>query len=403
MNRTLYIPAISTGCLYDEMITDKLIKEKSMRFFNKENSIFHYDKIMFSAGHNYKKPNLVKEILKIDLTKTLVMGDSGGYQITTDYLEYSDEIREKIFDWLEENTNYSPNLDIPPFISSSKGNRRKTFEECLEMSFSNFQWFETHQSNKTKFMNVLQGRSIDQLITWYQKVKDFNFSGGWAIGSVSRNIFLTLYALIMFLESGEFDRFNSKGKIFHIFGATSYQIMRMLIYFQHKLNQLGYKCKISYDSSSPILSSAFGSYKTSIFKSSKLTITKQIDSIDHLNLDIPLPCDCPVCEGLTWRHIYQEFNEKNQAFTTRFYSFLSLHNLYHFIKDKTELENILFLNSKEIIRDIFPRNDIFIFTLIDKIFDLPKGKKLDELIKSGMVFNKFEEDTIKHDLKEIFE
>ena len=79
----------------------------------------------------------------------LVFGDSGGFQIATGALKWDKTIRERIFHWLEANSDVAANLDIPP-----RAKYENRFAESMEISFDNFKWFEKHQSGKTKFLNV---------------------------------------------------------------------------------------------------------------------------------------------------------------------------------------------------------------------------------------------------------
>jgi hypothetical protein len=59
----------------------------------------------------------------------LVFGDSGGFQIATGALKWDSTIREKIFHWLEANSDVAANLDIPP---------RVTFENRFQDSMDIF-------------------------------------------------------------------------------------------------------------------------------------------------------------------------------------------------------------------------------------------------------------------------
>ena len=92
---------------------DKLSSGVPCRFYSDDYpEKFRHKYFLVTAGHYYKKMDIRQQMGLGD--DVLVFGDSGGYQIATGALKYSDDLREKIFHWLEANSDVAANLDIAP-------------------------------------------------------------------------------------------------------------------------------------------------------------------------------------------------------------------------------------------------------------------------------------------------
>ena len=157
----IYFPSLSAGGFASALIkNEKLSSGVPCRFYSDEYpESFRHKYFLVTAGHYYKKMDIRAQMgLGKDV---LVFGDSGGYQIATGALKYSDDLREKIFHWLEANSDVAANLDIPP-----KTVYENQFEKCAEISYDNFAWFEKHQSGKCKFLNMLQGSNPSEYDWW---------------------------------------------------------------------------------------------------------------------------------------------------------------------------------------------------------------------------------------------
>ena len=174
--RFIYFPSLSAGDMVSAFKKDKKFTNGvTCKFFDSTYpEKWRHPYFLITAGHHYKKMDFRDQMgLEKDV---LVFGDSGGYQIATGALPYSNELREKIFHWLEANSDVAANLDIPP-----KTKYRNKFAECADISYDNFAYFEKHQSGKTKFLNMLQGSNTEEYTWWYNKFKHFDFKG-WVIG-----------------------------------------------------------------------------------------------------------------------------------------------------------------------------------------------------------------------------
>ena len=365
MNKFIYFPAISIGLFSNlEKSGIKLPDGTDLAFYEKTSDpTFYYPYMLISAGHNYKCDSKKGFKYNLDDDK-IVLGDSGGYQIATGVLKYKPELIQKIFDWLENNTNYAINLDIPPFK-----NGKMLFEDCLQKTRHNMEFFQNNQSGKTKYINVLQGSTLGKIDEWYTGVKDFEFSGGWAIGgSVTfHSLYMTLLTFFYLYSKKEIDLYEKKGKkfLFHFLGAASYKKMAIFSYLQYKLDATGYEhVNVSSDASSPFtVGQNMARYYLWHNKGNICTSKNEIK-----NLNAKLPCECPVCKNLTWGDLLGGCTEDGKG-SILFYGILALHNIYYYVSYRNEIVDIMDTGCHELIHSAFPSNISKVFSIIDKLFE----------------------------------
>ncbi len=338
-----YLPALSVG-----PSTNSLKKNPKSRFYNKNESYFHYPFVLFSAGHlfdkkSFNEPNGFKNVIDFQVKhndySSILMGDSGGYQIATGKIKNTIENRNKIFKWLENNTNVAVNLDIPPYVSNTSSSTGK-FDESLEQSYSNFKYFNEAQCGKTRFLNVLQGRTIDHLEKWYDKIKDFEF-GGWSIGSVSLNPIMMLQSLFFLYMKGEFNKPNNR--IFHILGTSKIESFVYLSFFSKLMESHGYDGLITSDSSSPNIMAAYGGYYTSI--DLKTSNTVSFSNKHKYNPGAPLPCGCEVCRTITMDEIGKWDSDA--------YTYMVLHNVNLFKMGIDKINAIMNIKDADFVYECF--------------------------------------------------
>lgn len=395
MNNITYIPAISLGPL------EYNIKGKQIRFYQTDpTNVFYYPYLLISAGHNFKKNS--KEEYGYDFAdpKKIVLGDSGGYQIATGAIKYTPEIVEQIFNWLENNSNYAVNLDLPPFIDSQVSMKDR-FADHLQKTVNNMTFFEKNQKGQTQFLNVLQGREFEHFEEWYSKVHNFNFPGGWGIGSAtSRSAFTTIFAFFYLYSKGEIEKYSKLPgqKLFHFLGVSSMEIIPILAYIQKKLNNKGFDIKLTYDSSTPFMNAAYGRY-TIKKRFIHLSLALKIQST--WNLQTKLPCTCPVCQNLVWEDIFNLKSEKKDSFNSLFYAILRLHNMYQLISNEYEIKQVINLGCEEIMESYFPKDTILAFKVIDKVFE--SDSPLNILYTHKEFFRKFNVENETNTLDGLFE
>lgn len=248
----IYIPSFSAGSYGNSIKKDlRFANGKSVRLYDKEqHATIKHDWFLAPAGHFYKKLEY-REIIGIPETVNL-LGDSGGFQIASGAIKWDISIRNKIFQWLEHNSTFAINLDIPPKIKYLG-----KFDECLELSYDNFKYFNENQTGKTKFLNVLHGETPEKYLKWYNQVKDFDFNG-WCLGGAAANLSQFLSAIAVFIETNEHK--NPKNELVHFLGISKIIDFFILSQLQSSCEEVGSKIQISTDSSSPNNTTRFGGY-----------------------------------------------------------------------------------------------------------------------------------------------
>src|SRR5580704_10119771 len=75
---------------------------------------YQHKYFLLTAAAFYKSKFNTREAM--GLQDSLVFGDSGGFQVANGTLPYSNDLRDGILNWLQENSDIAMNLDIPPKI-----------------------------------------------------------------------------------------------------------------------------------------------------------------------------------------------------------------------------------------------------------------------------------------------
>ena len=300
MSKFIYFPSFSAGAMGSSLAKNvKLKNDLSIRFYSDEfPEKYRHTDILITAGHHFKKDDYKNDLGLTD--KNLVMGDSGGYQIASGAIKWDMSIRERIFNWLEHNSDIAMNLDIPPKIKYEG-----MYEECLKISKDNFKYFADNQSGNTDFLNVVQGTNDLEYINWYNEMKEYPFQG-WAVGGGGRNVFAFMSGVMSLLQGGE--HLKDTNKYFHILGISKVKDFLMLNQLQKSLNEVDSKVVVTTDSSSPDRAVVFGSYyhsydfKKPAFRS--INVPKYDDSFkDQVFKHLPVTTEFDreyLREALTW-------------------------------------------------------------------------------------------------------
>lgn len=204
-NYALYLPAISSfyakhlgGDLADPtFIPPERVPRgfelgiQGVNFLDPEKSYYHYGRALYSAGHAELKLDKCEErepmIHRRDRERTVLVGDSGGFQIATGVLKLDwsqfkgpegDRVRERILRYLEHTADWSMTLDIPAFAADpplSKKTGLTRFEDTLDLSEHNLHYFlKNRVPGKTRFLNVLSGSTRENSQIWFDAVKKFS-------------------------------------------------------------------------------------------------------------------------------------------------------------------------------------------------------------------------------------
>lgn len=397
-NNAIFFPAISIATHTTIMKKNWLVNGKSPRFYlnglKKEDQCFHHPYILTSAGHNYKDIDFMKSLGINDLDKdvNIIFGDSGGFQIGTGDLKCDDQTLEKLYSWMEVNSTVAPIIDVPPWSISKDTSNLSTsdMDEAIKKTKSNVSYLDK-RGFKSGFdwLNVVHGHSYDQRNYWYKNIKDLDIHNGWALGSLRKNMYVILMAFSVLLDNKELDNYE-KCKLIHFFGLSATRFMPIMIYIKHKLNKLGYKTNISFDSSYATQNGGWGKYllypSSTGFMSYHLS-NRLVDKFQNSKL----PCNCPVCDGYTLQDILNEKALSNEG-ESLFYNVVQSHNVYMLVQYVEMLHSLIYTDCPELWETCFNAQQMKIFKVIDKMFDAPQGESHVVIEKNVGILNKYSKD-----------
>jgi hypothetical protein len=257
-----------------------------LNFIGDLTNLWNYKWSLYSAGHATLDPVAAATTESMihgrDRKKTVLVGDSGGYQIATGVLKWpwvpgknqtneaweadKDTIRMNTLRWLEHTADWAMLFDFPPagiirygfdeVTGASKHPGLKTYQDCLDGSIENAKFFMKHRKpGATKFLNVLQGRNQQEGDDWWDICKDWPFEG-WAFANVQgHSIALGMRRLIIMRDGHYLD---NKDWV-HYLGNGKIQAACSLTTIQRALRKyVNPRITLSYDAASPFVMSAKG-------------------------------------------------------------------------------------------------------------------------------------------------
>jgi hypothetical protein len=246
-----------------------------------------------------------------DRSKTMILGDSGGYQIGKGVLKFdwlnfegpeATKTRQKILEWLELTADWSMMLDVPTWACDhihSPKTGLKTFEDCLEKTRYNNDYFLMNRLGQTKWLNVLQGSDWDTAEKWYEGVKEFSdpkgkYAGkeaeGWAMGGANMcKMDITLKRLMTMRDEGMLTGKNWM----HFLGTAQLDWSCYLTLIQRQIRKhINPEITISFDCASPFIATAHGLVYTNAVHTNKrwsVIMDKAPDNKALAKSDIPFP------------------------------------------------------------------------------------------------------------------
>lgn len=306
-----FLPAVSE--MYTRFVVNpnpkrvSPIPQSDLDFFNPNSNLWYLPCSLYSAGQAAKSDGAAKRkdmITGRTNTATTVLGDSGGFQIQQGSIKFKGDVtRERMMRWLETNCDWSMILDFPTgginmgtidqhydrlkadgdtyeyqgtkyTVETFIKNVLKTdindpqargFGTCMFQTLVNNDYFIQHRApGATKFLNVVQGRSMEESDKWYEHVKHYGSTDqlgaqafeGWSLAGPHKEKFnMTLTRLLGFRRDGLLEGKNWM----HILGVgklangCAYTTMQRMI---RKYDNPDFT--ISYDVSSPFTTAAFG-------------------------------------------------------------------------------------------------------------------------------------------------
>ncbi|KUR72106.1 hypothetical protein AQZ52_02015 [Novosphingobium fuchskuhlense] len=279
-DQAIYVPSISPGfatAVHEGQWSRALpqgVSASDLNFLDPANPLMRLSHAMTSAGQALKqaKPCIITER---DRSGTLIVGDSGGYQIASGRLTINGNAdRLRILRWLEATADVAMTLDVPtfPVIKNPALYRFKSTADCLTETLDHLKFFAANRNHNsgTRFLNVLQGNNQAEADTWYDHVKTFDFEG-WAFGGVLRNNFYEVCRRILIMARE--GQLQGKSWI-HILGTCELDTAVLLTALQRAINtHINPNLRISYDTSSPFRMSAYNSvYTLPSFTAKELTM-----------------------------------------------------------------------------------------------------------------------------------
>jgi hypothetical protein len=299
---------------------------EGMNFLNPEEGYFTYKYGLYSAGHAQLdlQKSLVQEsmIQQRDRGNTMILGDSGGYQIGKGVLKFdwlnfegpaANKTRQSILEWLELTADWSMMLDVPTWACDhihSPKTGLKTFEDCLEKTRFNNDYFLNNRLGQTKWLNVLQGSDWDTAERWYEGVKEFSdpkgkYAGkeaeGWAMGGANMcKMPITLRRLITL----KFDGLLEGKDWMHFLGTAQLDWACYLTLIQREIRKhVNENFTISFDCASPFIATAHGLVYTNAQHANKRFSVIMDKAPDNKSLagrhDIPFPFESEVGRRLS--------------------------------------------------------------------------------------------------------
>jgi len=297
---------------------------EGMNFLNKEQAYYYYPWALYSAGHaqlDVEKSRTEESMIhRRDRKETMILGDSGGFQIgngqikfdwehfyeqrgDTGYKGNADRVRDSILNWLEETSDYAMILDIPTRATEGKFReltKMKSFGDALNATMFNNDYFVRNRQGKTKFLNVLQGQNGADADIWYDKVKHYPFEG-WAMGGLNmRDANLALRRLIIMRD----EKLLEPGRdLIHYLGTSKLEWAVLATAMQRALRKhVNPNITLTYDCASPFIATAKGQvYTQHVHRNNRFSyiMDKALDDKRLAGSKAQWPWNSPVGERMT--------------------------------------------------------------------------------------------------------
>jgi hypothetical protein len=259
---------------------------EDLNFLNPTSHLFYYPMALYSAGHAVLDPTTAYESEKMvhqrDKKNTVIVGDSGGFQVSTGVLKWPgwfdkkgqtgpelaksrDDFRMKLLRWLEFTSDYAMTLDFPTSSLFKFGNDPvtdenlhpglKSFRDCLNGTLENHAFFiKNRVEGATRFMNVLQCRNQEEGDIWYDEVKDLPFEDWAMAGSYRYDMGLSIRRLLIMRD----EHYLDNRKLIHFLGNGKLKASCVFTTLQRALRKDFKDLTLSYDAASPFVMVAMG-------------------------------------------------------------------------------------------------------------------------------------------------
>ena len=260
---------------------------EQMNWLNSSKALFPYKWSLYSGGHanlDLTKPDWSEDMVRNRDPNTIMLGDSGGFQIAKGLWEgdwkansgcpKAQKKRESVLTWLDTISNYGMGLDIPTWVVNDPHASSKckitTHAQAVAATKFNNEYFIKHRRGKNnggaKFLNVLQGATHSEAEDWYQEMKHFcdpavypdRHFDGWGMGGQNMcDVHLILNRLVAL----RYDNLLQPGvhDWMHFLGTSKLEWAVLLTVIQRAVRKyVNPQFTISFDCASPFLATANG-------------------------------------------------------------------------------------------------------------------------------------------------
>lgn len=260
---------------------------EQLNWLNSSSGLFPYKWSLYSGGHanlDLTKPDASEDMVRNRDPNTLVLGDSGGFQIAKGLWEgdwkansgcpKAQKKREAVLAWLDGIADYGMILDIPTWVihdkKASKACGIRTLDQAVEATKYNNEYFMANRkgvkNGGAKFLNVLQGANHPDADRWYDIMKEYcdpvkypdTHFNGWAMGGQNMcDVHLILRRLVTLRH----DNLLQEGKHdwMHFLGTSKLEWAVLLTVIQRAIRKyVNPAFTISFDCASPFLATANG-------------------------------------------------------------------------------------------------------------------------------------------------
>ena len=275
---------------------------ENMNWLNSQEGLFTYKWSLYSAGH--ANLDTTVDAPKEDMVRkrepgAWVLGDSGGFQIGKGVWEgdwknpkcpKAQKKREQVLAWMDAYMDYGMILDIPAWVCRSPEGRKATginsYEEAVEATYINNDYFINNRNGNCKFLNVLQGENHTEAEDWYQRMKKYcdpkQYPGthfnGWSMGGQNMcDIHLVLHRLVTIIYDGLLQ--EGVHDWMHFLGTSKLEWATLLTDIQRAVRKYhNPKFTISFDCASPFLATANGQIYTDVVTEDRAKWSYRMDA-----------------------------------------------------------------------------------------------------------------------------
>ena len=428
-NFAVFLPAISN--FFQTFVTKQRLTEgkhipaeripkgldrgvEGLNFINPDEGYFTYPTALYSAGHACLDMDKVadRDSMCVDRDRkfSTIVGDSGGYQLGKGVIKFdwkdfegnkANAVRSNILNWLELTSDWAMTLDVPSWAADDLNSPKtglNSFQDCLDGTIYNNNFFQKNRLGQTKFLNVLQGDDWETAQIWYDQVKDFEFEG-WGMGGINMcDMEVLLKRLIIMRDEKKLD-----GKDWmHILGTSQLDWACYLTQVQRQVRKhINPNFTVSFDSASAFLSTANGLvYTQNVFTPQRFSfiMDKAPDDKKLKGSDIQFPFASQIGNRLKMGDVcwYGEgdLNKNNKEGKTSWDSFsyclMMAHNVYNQIRavqtanDLNDIESLKYQpkvghwrktkgsDNTDEFSEYVPRNILYFNTLAEEVFTSEK-------------------------------